>query len=115
MKQITQEEIDDVIAELSAKREEFESLGLTDLEERLKWIRDFFNSYVPELEKRFMTKKELESWTFLPNELRIQFYLIFPEHGLNMANNSQRLVYELYSERIHPSFVNKIYFNHYDA
>jgi len=38
-------------------------------------------------EKRLITEKELKDWIFLPNKLRIQFYLFFPEHGLNMANS----------------------------
>ena len=114
MKQITQEDIDDVIAELTSKRKEFESLGLTNLDEQLKWIQDFFNSYIPELEKRFMTEKELTEWVFLPNKLRIQFYLFFPEHGLNMANYSQNLAHELADIRKKPQFVDRFYFSHYD-
>ena len=114
MKQITQEDIDDVIAELTSKRKEFESSGLTDLEKRLKWIQDFFNSYVPELEERFMAKKELTEIEYLPNELRIHFYLIFPEHGLNMANYSQELAYNLWREKKFPSFANRVLLSHND-
>lgn len=114
MKEITQNDIEAVKAELSAKRKEFEELGLTSLEERLKWIRDFFNSYVPELEKRYMTKDEFfNEWVFLPNELRIQFYLYFPEHGLNMANYSQNLAYDLAIERKR-SGIDRFYLNHND-
>ena len=112
MKEITQNDIEVVKAELSAKRKEFEELKLTSLEEKLTWIKNFFNGYVPELEKRFMTEKEFkEEWVFLPDKLRVQFYLYFPEHGLNMANYSQELAYEL----AHKSqFVNRFYFSHYD-
>ena len=114
MKEITQNDIEIVKKELSAKRKEFESLGLTNLDEQLKWIQDFFNSYIPELEKRYMTEKELKKWIFLPNILRIQFYLIFPEHGLNMANYSQDLAKELANTRKKPQFANRFDFSHYD-
>ena len=114
MKEITQNDIEAVKAELSAKRKEFESLGLTNLDEQLKWIQNFFNSYIPELEKRFMTEKELKEWVFLPNKLRIQFYLFFPEHGLNMANYSQDIAHELADIRKKPQFVDRFYFSHYD-
>ena len=61
-----------------------------------------------------MTEKEFkEEWVFLPAELRIQFYLYFPEHGLNMANYSQELVYELARKR-QSQFVNRFYFSHND-
>ncbi len=112
MKKITQNDIEIVKAELSAKRKEFENLSFTSLEEKLEWIKKFFNSYIPEVEKRFMTEKEFkEEWVFLPDELRIQFYSYFPEHGLNMANYSQELAYELARKR---QFVNRFYFSRYD-
>lgn len=95
MKEITQQDIEVVKAELATKRKEFEEFNFQNLEEKLSWIRNFFNSYVPELEKRYMTEEELKQWIFLPNELRIHFYMYFPEHGLNLANYSQELVYEL--------------------
>lgn len=114
MKEITQNDIEVVKKELFAKRKEFESLGLTNLDEQLKWIQDFFNSYIPKLEKRFMTEKELKEWVFLPNKLRIQFYLFFPEHGLNMANYSQDIAHELADIRKKPQFVDRFYFSHYD-
>ena len=77
------------------KRKEFEKINFSSLEEKLEWIREFFNEYVPELEKRYMTGKEIaEEWVFLPNELRIHFYLYFPEHGLNMANYSLALAHD---------------------
>lgn len=114
MKKITQNDIEIVKAELSAKRKEFENLSFTSLEEKLEWIKKFFNSYIPEVEKRFMTEKEFnEEWVFLPDELRIQFYLYFPEHGLNMANYSQELAYELARKR-RSQFVNRFYFSHND-
>ena len=99
MKVITQQELETIKEELAAKRKEFDELGLVGLEKRLKWIEKFFNSYIPELEKRYMSEEELKKWKFLPNELRIQFYLYFPEHGLNMANYSQELAYKLAKER----------------
>ena len=41
-----------------------------------------------------MTEKECkDKLVFLPNELRIHFYLYFPEHGLNMANYSHELAF----------------------
>ena len=61
-----------------------------------------------------MTEKEFEEeWVFLPDELRIQFYLYFPEHWLNMAKYSEDLVYELACKR-KSQFVNRVYFNHND-
>ena len=119
MKKITQQDIEIVKGELADKRKEFEELGLSRLEEKLEWIRKFFNTYIPELEKRYMSEEELKEWKFLPNELRIQFYMYFPEHGLNMANYSQDLVYELAEERRKNQgrrfdLVNRSYFSHYD-
>jgi hypothetical protein len=96
---ITEKDIEIVKAELATKRTEYEKLKFSELEERLKWIKDFFNSYVVELEKRYMNSDELKEWKFLPDELRIHFYLYFPEHGLNMANYSQELAYELCKKR----------------
>ncbi len=112
MKEITEKDIEIVKEELALKRKEFEVLEL-DLEEKLKWIGDFFNSYVPELGKRFMTEEERKSWVWLPNELRIWFYIYFPEHGLNMANYSQELFKEL-SYRKQFDINNMIAFRHQD-
>lgn len=122
MKKITQQDIEIVKGELAAKRKEFEELGLRSLEKRLKWIREFFNDYIPKLEKRYMSKEELKEGKFLPNELRIQFYIFFPEHGLNMANYSQELACELAKERQKKRkcrqyldfAVNRFYFRHDD-
>lgn len=118
MRKINQFDIEYVKAELSAKRKEFEQLEFSSLEEKLEWIRKFFNEYIPELKKRYMTEKEFdEEWVFLPDELRIQFYFYFPEHGLNMANYSQDLAYELAKtkgKRRTCDFVNRAYFSHYD-
>lgn len=114
MKKISQSDMERVKSELSEKRKEFEELSFNSLEEKLNWIKKFFNSYIPEVEKRFMTEKEFkEEWVFLPDELRIQFYLYFPEHGLNMANYSQELAYELARKR-KSQFVNRFYFSHND-
>ena len=99
MKEITQKDIEKVKCELAKKRKEFDELTFTDLEEQLKWIQDFFNEYIPELERRYFSEEELKEWKFLPNELRIYCYLYFPEHGLNMANYSLDLCYELAKER----------------
>ena len=55
MKEITQKDIEKVKCELAKKRKEFDELTFTDLEEQLKWIREFFNEYIPELEKRFLS------------------------------------------------------------
>ena len=118
MKKISQNDIEFVKAELSAKRKEFEELEFSSLEEKLEWIRKFFNEYIPELEKRYMTEKEFaQEWVFLPDELRVQVYLYFPEHGLNMANYSQELAYELAKikgKRRTCDFVNRFYFSHND-
>jgi len=95
MKKITQKEIEIVKEELAAKRKEFESINFSSLGKKLKWIRNFFNFYVPELEKRYMNEGDFEKWKFLPDELRIQFYLYFPEHGLNMVNYAQMLEEQL--------------------
>ena len=45
MKEITQKDIEKVKCELAKKRKEFDELTFTDLEEQLKWIREFFNEY----------------------------------------------------------------------
>lgn len=71
MKEITQQEIERVKRKLAEKRKELHELGLIDLEERLEWIREFFNSYIPELEKRYMSEEELRECKFLPNGLRV--------------------------------------------
>lgn len=94
MKEITQQDIQTIKEELALKRQELDKLNLT-LNEKLTWMQKFFNEYVPELEKRYMSEEELKEGKFLPNELRIEFYLCFPEHGLNMANYSQELAIEL--------------------
>ena len=44
MKEITQVDIEVVKAELSAKRKEFEEIDFSNLEEKLKWIQNFFNT-----------------------------------------------------------------------
>lgn len=95
MKKITEEDIKTIENELSIARKEFEKMNFNSLDEKLDWISKFFNVYVPKLEARFMTDEEIKGWVFLPNELRIKFYLYFPEHGLNMANYSQELAEEL--------------------
>ena len=83
------------------------------LEEKLEWIRKFFNEYIPELEKRLMTKEELEDWVFLPDELRIWFYHYFPEHGLNMAKYTEQLMYDLQCQKKFQT-VDRRFFSHYD-
>lgn len=92
MKEITQQDIDVIKTELATKRKEFEELNFQNLDKKLNWIANFFNSYIPELEKRYMTEEEREDRTvYLPNELRIHLYMYFPEHGLNMANAAHDL------------------------
>ena len=112
MNEITQKDIQIVKEELQVKREELDKLGLS-LSEKLVWIQKFFNDYIPKLEKRYMSEEELREGSFLPNELRIEFYLCFPEHGLNMANYSQELSKEL-SYRRKFDINNKIAFRHQD-
>lgn len=117
MKKITVEDIKTVETELSIARQEFEEISFYSLDEKLEWIRNFFNKYVPELEKRFLTDEELKDWVFLPNELRIKFYLYFPEHGLNMANYSQELAKDLSRQVNNESqlkLLYKSYFRHDD-
>ena len=113
MKEITKEDVETVELELTLARKRFERMNFKSLDEQLLWIREFFNEYVPKLEQRFMTKEELEDWTFLPNELRIKFYQYFPEHGLNMANYSQELV-KANSKIKKLTTINRFYFNHND-
>ena len=114
MKKITEDDIKKVELELIAARKKFEEMKFNSLEEKLKWISDFFNEYVPNLEKRFMTESEInDEWVFLPNELRIKFYLYFPEHGLNMANYSQDLAKEVQKSKKF-TYVNRLYFSHYE-
>lgn len=111
MKTITESDIETVKNELSIKRKEFENLDFSCLEDKLKWIRDYFNNYVQELEKRFLTEEEINDWIFLPNELRIYFYLYFPEHGLNMANNCENLEFILAQQK---QEISRFYFLHDD-
>ena len=114
---ITGRDIEMVKRELLEKRKELDSLNLPSLEEKLKWIRNFFNKYVPELEARYLSNEELKDWTFLPDELRLQFYLVFPEHGLNMANYSQDLAHELYKKNSKRQYdvISRFYFcSHHD-
>ena len=95
MKEISKNDIEIVKSELQEKRKEFESLKLPSLNEKLEWIQNFFNIYVPELEERYLSKEEREQGVFLPDELRIYYYLYFPEHGLNMAKSADSLFLEL--------------------
>ena len=95
MKKINEEDIKIVENELSIARKEFDEITFNSLDEKLEWIKNFFNVYVSKLEEKFMTDEERNEFVFLPNELRIKFYLYFPEHGLNMANYSQELAQEL--------------------
>ena len=76
MKEITQKDIEKVKCELAKKRKEFDELTFTDLEEQLKWIREFFNEYIPELEKRFLSEKELKEWKFCLMNLEFIFIYI---------------------------------------
>ena len=100
--------------ELEEKRREFDKISSSmTLEEKLEWIRKFFNEYIPELEKRLMTKEELEDWVFLPDELRIWFYHYFPEHGLNMAKYTEQLMYDLQCQKKFQT-VDRRFFSHYD-
>ncbi|MBR6688901.1 MAG: hypothetical protein IKL68_02670 [Clostridia bacterium] len=102
--------------ELEEKRKEFDRISVNmSLEEKLEWIRNFFNEYVPELEKRYMTEQELKEWIFLPDELRIWFYHYFPEHGLNMAKYTEQLMHDFHWEG-HKRFqtVDRRFFSHYD-
>lgn len=115
MKPIGPKEIERVKAELAAKRNEFEQIKFQDLNEKLKWIENFFNSYVPMLEREYLSEEERNGSVFLPNELRIHFYLYFPEHGLNQANNCQELAGELAqiaNER--RPYINRWDFYHHD-
>ena len=93
MKKIRKKDIEKVKNELAIKREEFECIEFENLDEKLKWIQDFFNEYAPMLERRFLTEKERENLVFLPDEIRIQFYYYFPEHGLNMVKIANILMY----------------------
>ena len=72
MKQITQEDIDDVIAELTSKRKEFESLGLTDLEKSeddKRGIDTKGNEYTIELmEDNSMDKLNIDNYSLSLNE-----------------------------------------------
>ena len=99
MKKITQKEIEIVKEELAAKRKEFDEINFSSLEKKLKWIRNFFNSYVPELEQRYMDEWDFENYKFLPDELRIHFYLYFPEHGLNMVHFAEKCARKLEGKR----------------
>ena len=117
MKKISEEDIKIIETELSTARQEFEKMSFNSLDEKLEWIRNYFNKYIPELEKRFLTEEELKGWVFLPNELRIKFYLYFPEHGLNMANYTQELAEDLSRQTNNGrqlKLIYRSYFRHYD-
>ena len=117
MKQITEEDLKTIDSELLNARNRFEKTTFNSLEEKLEWIKKFFNEYVPTLEKRFLTEEEMNDWVFLPNELRVKFYLYFPEHGLNMANYSQELAKEnsqIKRLQLVNRAINRSYFRHYD-
>ena len=58
MKEITEEDMRIVESELAAARKKFEEIDFESLDDKLRWIRDFFDAYVPILEKRFMTLEE---------------------------------------------------------
>jgi len=60
-----------------------------------------------------LSERELKKGIFLPDELRVEFYLCFPEHGLNMANYSQELAKEL-NRKNNFEFGNMIAFRHQD-
>lgn len=114
MKPIGSNEIEKVKEELAAKRKEFEQVEFKNLAEKLDWIQNFFNSYVPMLEEQYLTEEERSSSVFLPNELRIQFYMYFPEHGLNQANQCQELAGELAKVANSRSYANRFAFSHWD-
>ena len=114
MKPIGSKEIERVKTELAVKRNEFEQMNFNSLDEKLKWIEDFFNSYVPMLEERYLSEEERKGSIFLPNELRIHFYMYFPEHGLNQANNCQELAGELAKIANSRSYANRFAFSHWD-
>lgn len=113
MKEITENDIESLKAELEKKRKEFDDLNLSSLEEKLEWIKNFFNVYVPKLEEMYLTKEERSLGGYLPNELRIHFYLYFPEHGLNQANYAQELFSES-QKRKRFDLNNQIAFHHQD-
>lgn len=113
MKKITEEDIKIIESELATARKKLEEKNFESLEEKLKWVSEFFNSYVPNLEQRFMTKEELKEWTFLPNEVRIKFYQFFPEQGLNMSNYYLELDKE--NQKLKKfKYTNRILFRHQD-
>lgn len=80
---ITEDDIKQVDTELAAARRVFNSTDFKNLDEKLTWIRTFFKSYVPLLEKEFLTPEEREECIPLPIEIRIKYYEHFPEQGLN--------------------------------
>lgn len=94
-----QKQIKTVKKELEAKRKEFDKINFNSLEAKLAWIRNFFNTYIPQLEERYMNKGDFKKSKFLPDEIRIQFYLYFPEHGLNMVHFAEECYFELECQR----------------
>ena len=119
MKVITEEDMKLIDSELAIARKKFEEKNMKSLDEKLAWIRDFFNAYVPTLEERFMTKeelKDLENYS-LPDEVRIKFYMHFPEHGLNMVKAYEKTFIELEKEKQYAKrfgCISRSYFRHYD-
>lgn len=112
MKKIAEEDMKKIDLELSIARKQFEEKNINSLEEKLEWIRNFFNAYVPELEGRFM----IEPYT-LPDEVRIKFYMYFPEHGLNMAKAYDKTAAALATEKQHSKLygsISRSYFRHHD-
>lgn len=95
MKTISEKEIEKLKWELAKHRAEFEKINFSSLGEKLNWIRNFYAKYIYDLERRYMTEKELKRMVFLPNEVSILFYMYFPEHGLNIELSFRKAVNEL--------------------
>lgn len=61
------------------------------LEAQLSYISNYFNKLVPELEQEYLTEFEIRHKLPLPDEMRVLFYEVFPEHGLNVAKERDEL------------------------
>ena len=78
--------------ELEEKRKEFDRISVNmSLEEKLEWIRNFFNEYVPELEKRYMTEEELRNGCFYRMSLEFGFIITFLNMDLTWQSTQNSL------------------------
>ena len=95
---MTEQDKNDVKTSLEDYRKDFNLQAETNnwsIEEKRIFCAEYFNRVIPEWEKKYLTKKEIFDGKLLPDDVRLLFYTIFPEHGLNMARKADALEEEL--------------------